>query len=121
MDNVHDLVNNLKKLSQGANRAEEPMKVDFAEVKKVDPLELDFGEFTATEEDEILIVSEKLKILAKGEFTIETTDCSSGSTVEKVIKFKDPAKLKKGDAIICIQDAGGENWIALDRVEVDDE
>lgn len=135
-DNIHDLFKNLKAMAKNANDAAGPMRVDLAEVKKVKPLELDFGEFTASEEDEeLLVVSEHIRILQEGKIKLKGgklklkfDTCSGSSTTrdfeiqeDSEVELKDPDKLKKGDCLICLQDNGGESWVVLDRVDVEDE
>lgn len=119
MNSTHDLLNTLKQLSVNANKAEDPMQVDYAEVLGVKPLKLDFGDFKVDESDELLILSSRIKELQEGEIELEYTCSYTGSTVKK--KFKRSDKLKKGDCVCCIQEPGGESWVVLDRVEVTDD
>lgn len=135
MDNIYDLLNNLKTVSQGTQKTSNPMKVDYAVVTKVDPLELDFGEFKAEEDDELLTISEYVTILQKGKITfkggtlkLKFTNCS-GSTEQRdfeiyddsELELKDPKKLEEGDCLICFQEEGAEGWVVVDRVEKEDD
>lgn len=99
MDNIYDLVNNLKRLSVGANKAENSqLSVEFGEVKKVDPLVIDMGQFTI--EDDLIAISGYVKW-------------------KQGLSQSNDLRLKVGDAIILLN-TGGELWIALDTVEVED-
>ncbi len=96
MDNIYDLVNNLKRLSVGANRAE--LTVEFGEVKKVDPLVVDMGQFTI--EDDLVVISGRIKW-------------------KQGLSQSDEQHLKVGDALVLLN-MDGELWVALDTVEVED-
>lgn len=94
MDNIYDLVNNLKELAVKATRATEPMSTVFAEVVTPSPLKLDMGSFKVSESDELLVLTKTIRNLISND------------------------KLKKGDSVLCLQEEGGEDWIVIDVVEV---
>lgn len=96
MDNIYDLMNNLKRLSVGANKAE--LSVEFGEVKKVDPLVVDMGQFTI--EDDMLVISGYIKW-------------------KQGLSQSNDLRLKVGDALVLLN-MDGELWAALDTVEVED-
>lgn len=96
MDNIYDLVNNIKRLSVGANKAQ--ITVEFGEVKKVDPLVVDMGQFTI--EDDLVAISGYIKW-------------------RQGLSQNNDLRLKVGDALILLN-TGGELWVALDTVEVED-
>lgn len=120
MDNIYDLLNNLKTVSKGTQKASSPMKIDYAEVTKVDPLELDFGEFKVEEDDELLTTSQTIKILQEGKIKY-TFDCPEAGRITREFELEEEKKLKIGDPVICLQSEGGEGWVVIDKAEVEDE
>lgn len=95
MDDIYDLLNNIKRIALGATEASEPVEVDFGVVVDTDPLTVDLGDFTI--EDDLLIMTRTVKSLVDSE------------------------GLEEGDYVLLIKDAGGDAWIAIDAVEVDDD
>lgn len=120
LDSIYDLLNNLKEIANGTQKASSPMTVDFAVVTKVTPLELDFGEFKVEEDDELFVISNRMKMLQKGKVKLKV----NGITNEyELLEDENEVlhKLKEGDPVICLQEAGGEGWVVIDKVEVEDD
>lgn len=95
MRDIEDLYNTIKEIVIGVLESEEPMSIEYGTVKTVDPLVIDMGNFTI--EDDMITVT---------------------NTVQKMI---DKDNLKKDDCVVCLKDAGGDDWLIIDTVEVEDD
>lgn len=120
MSSATDLLEIIKQICKNATESLELTRIDYAEVKSVSPLKLDFGEYTISENDELLVISDRIKMLAKGKIKLEIPNCVTGAKETKECTFIDPKPLKAGDCVACIQEQGGEGWVVIDRVEVDE-
>lgn len=127
MDNIYDLLNGIKSAARNVQKSSEPMNIDFAEVVSVKPLKLDFGEFKVSESDELLVISNRIKMLQEGKIKLKFK-CNCKNIVnhspqqgdyETEFELVDD-KLKKGDCVICLQESGGEGWVVIDKAEVEE-
>ena len=96
MNSAYEFIELIKTIAIGAVRSEEPTSTEFGEVKTVKPLKIDMGGYTVSEKEELFVVTRRIKELI------------------------DSDKLKKGDSVLILKEEGGESWIVLDAVEVDD-
>ena len=95
MRDIEDLYNTIKEIVIGVLESEEPMSIEYGTVKTVDPLVIDMGNFTI--EDDMITVT---------------------NTIQKMI---DKDNLKKDDCVVCLKDAGGDDRLIIDTVEVEDD
>lgn len=95
MRDIEDLYNTIKEIVIGVLESEEPMTIEYGTIKTVDPLVIDMGSFTI--EDDM--------------FTLT-------NTVRKMVNNR---SLRKDDCVVCLKDAGGDDWLIIDTVEVEDD
>lgn len=112
-DDIYDLFNNLKRISKGEREEAEPMTIEVGTVKKLDPFTVDMGQYTI--EEDFLVLTRTIKGLMKDKKSCHGT-CSYGPGT--TCRF---GQLKVGDAVVLLKDAGGDDWLVLDAVEVDDD
>lgn len=113
MDDIYDLYENLKKVSKGEREAAEPMAIEFGTVKKLNPFTIDMGGYTI--EEDFLTLTRTVKALIDNEKCCTgSSACSSGTKCRY-------GKLKVGDCVVLLKDAGGEDYLVLDAAEVDDD
>jgi len=122
MHDIYDLFNILKKLSEGAREAAEPMCIEFGTVKSLDPLTIDMGGYTI--EEDFLILTRTVKVLIDAEPCCKGHLCNYNGA--KVCDGIDAdkcrfGKLKVGDCVVLLKDEGGEDYLVLDVAEVDDD
>lgn len=94
MRDINDLLELIKEVAVNAVKAGEPVSIDHGTVKSVDPLVIDMGLFTI--EDDLILIT---------------------GTIRNLIEA---GALNEGDAVLCLKDAGGDDWTIMDTVEVDD-
>lgn len=111
-DDIYDLFNNLKRISKGEREAAEPMSIDVGTVKKLDPFTVDLGQYTI--EEDFLVLTRTVQVL------LDNKKCCSGAQGCSGANCRF-GKLKVGDAVVLLKDAGGDDWLVLDAVEVDDD
>lgn len=122
MDDIYDLYENLKKVSKGEREAAEPIAIEFGTVKKLDPFTIDMGGYTI--EEDFLVLTRTVKALIEGESCCKGHTCNyNGSKVCNGISADKCrfGKLKVGDCVVLLKDAGGEDYLVLDAAEVDDD
>lgn len=108
MHDINDMLELIKEVAINAVQAEDPMEIQYGTVKKLNPFTVDMGEYTL--EDDFLILSRTIKGLLKS----ATSCCRNGAEC----RF---GKLEIGDTVALLKDAGGDDWLVLDAVEVDDD
>lgn len=113
MHNVSDLLELIKEIAVNAVRAEEPMEIQYGTVKSLNPFVIDMGEFTL--EDDFLILSRTIKGLMKSKGSCHG-NCAYGPGTQ--CRF---GELKSGDTVALLKDAGGDDWLVIDAVEVEDD
>lgn len=94
MHDIYDLLELVKEVAIKAVKTEEPVEIQYGTVKCLDPFTIDMGGYTL--EDDFLILTRTIRGLL------------------------DRAALHVGDAVVLLKDAGGEDWLVLDAVEVED-
>ena len=113
MHDINDFLELVKQVARDAVMAEDPMEIQYGTVKSLNPFVVDMGEFTL--EDDFLVLSRTIKGLLKDKKSCHGS-CSYGPGT--TCRF---GELKVGDTVALLKDAGGDDWLVIDAVEVDDD
>lgn len=112
MHDIYDLLELVKEVAINAVRSEEPMEIQYGTVKSLDPFTVDMGGYTL--EEDFLVLSRTIQGLMERKDSCHGA-CAYGPGTQ--CRF---GELKVGDAVALLKDAGGEDWLVLDAVEVED-
>lgn len=108
----YELYEIIKEIASEVIAAEEPMAIEYGTVTSLDPFTIDMGDFTI--EEDFITLTRTVQALIDNEKCCSGCSGCSGTNC----RF---GKLEVGDSVACLKDAGGDDWLVLDAVEVEDD
>lgn len=122
-----DLLTLIKQSALDAMAASNPLSVLFAEVTKIDPLEVNVDQRFTLPADFLIVPESLTKLELKLEHTHQYSDSSGTGTTTKTTEKADYAKpiiirkgLEIGDKVLLLRLTGGQQYLILDRMVTND-